>query len=84
MSVLACGRGNCPNIMCNRLILEGSRYICDECWDELVAYKESWPDTMTAKMVRQTIEGFMDSDPGEHKTLRNAWINKEFERLTTG
>jgi len=35
MSVLACNRGNCGNIMCSKVSNEHG-YICDECFDELV------------------------------------------------
>jgi len=36
MSVLQCDRGDCPNIMCNRLS-DTHGYICNDCFSELVA-----------------------------------------------
>jgi len=35
MSVLACCRRDCPNVMCDRLSYEHG-YICHECFEELV------------------------------------------------
>ena len=78
MSVLECDRYGCDNIMCSRLILNGTRYICDSCWNELLAYKQSWPDTMHGS-VRDTINYFMDTSPGN---ILERDIEIEFERLT--
>ena len=36
MGVLACDRLGCKNIMCDR-VSEKHGYICDECFEELVA-----------------------------------------------
>lgn len=36
MSVLACDRRDCENVMCDRLSLRYG-YICDDCFNELVA-----------------------------------------------
>ncbi len=36
MSVLKCDRGDCTNILCDRLS-DRWGYICDECFDELTA-----------------------------------------------
>jgi hypothetical protein len=36
MSVLACDRENCNNVMCDRMSYKYG-YICDECFEELVA-----------------------------------------------
>lgn len=41
MGVLACGRSNCTNIMCDRLILEGTHYICEDCFQELLVAKQT-------------------------------------------
>ena len=35
MSVLACNRDYCENVMCSRMSVEHG-YICDECFNELV------------------------------------------------
>ena len=37
MSVLACSREGCRNIMCDRYSFRHG-YICHECYDELVEY----------------------------------------------
>ena len=82
MSVLACDRRGCEHIMCERLILNGSRYICDECWDELREAKLTWPDKMTALEVWGAIENFMETPRGTYRVLDREGINEEFERLT--
>jgi hypothetical protein len=50
MSVLACHRNGCDNIMCDRLS-QTYGYICNECFDELVGLG---PET--------NINSFMDSE----------------------
>lgn len=37
---MACRRLNCGNILCSKLILEGSCYVCDSCHAELKLYGE--------------------------------------------
>jgi hypothetical protein len=82
MSVLACDRRGCEHIMCNRLILDHSQYICGDCWDELRELKLTWPDRMSARDVRDAIESFMNSGAGAHKMLDQDGIDEEFEKLT--
>lgn len=53
MSVLACDRHDCDKVMCDRCILHGSAYICDNCWVELLEFKETWPTEMTAKLKKE-------------------------------
>lgn len=79
MSVLACDRGRCDHIMCDRLILDRSKYICHDCWQELLAYKAKWPADMSVADVRTRIEEFMETDPGSHVAAN---VDEEFERLT--
>ena len=50
MSMLICSRGNCTNIMCERLSPTWG-YLCDECFKELV-------DTNTTD-----ITSFMETNP---------------------
>ena len=47
MSVLACDRYGCRNVMCDRLS-DTYGYICDECFEELVylGYQHSVEDFM--------------------------------------
>lgn len=82
MGVMACDRTGCNHIMCERLILNGSSYICEDCWDELLVEKAKWPSAMSAKDVRDSIKEFMDSQPGTGKILDSAGIDEEFRRLT--
>lgn len=83
MSVLACDRRSCPNVMCDRLILDGTRYICDECWEELVEYKATWQPPMTPLEIENKIREFMGTWTGTHKTVETECdIDAEFRRLT--
>lgn len=50
MSVLACDRKGCDNVMCDRLSREYG-YICNECFNELV---ELGPNTDIAEFMGQT------------------------------
>lgn len=36
MSVLACDRNGCDNVMCDRFSFQHNLYICDDCFEELV------------------------------------------------
>jgi CTP:molybdopterin cytidylyltransferase MocA len=81
MSVLACDRALCENIMCHRLILGGRMYICNTCFEELLTHKKDWPPRMTALEVRHRIEDFMRSEPGQHIEVDT---NEEFDKLANG
>lgn len=81
MSVLACDRYNCDNIMCDRLILNGTKYICDTCYDELIEYKSIWPQSVSKVDVEYKIQVFMISSPGTYKRLDQSEIQAEFDRL---
>ena len=86
MSVLACCRSDCDNVMCDRLILESSAYICNDCYKELLAYKETWPESMTPLDVREHIVNFMSTPTGTYKkkvVLDQEGIDNEFKRLTS-
>lgn len=80
MGVMRCDRRDCEHIMRDRVILDGTEYICGDCWDELCEAK--WPDTMTAREVRDAIETFMDTRPGTTTVLDREGIEEEFKRLT--
>lgn len=84
MGVLACDRNNCPEIMCDRLILHRSKYICNGCYDELLKVKETWPKEMTAIEMEEAIVAFMDTRPGTHERLRGHDLDDLFESLTGG
>ncbi len=75
---MACGRTNCSNILCDRVILNGSYYICDRCWKELVKYKNTWIPPMTRYEIEEEIERFMCTDPENiHESIEDI-----FDRLT--
>lgn len=80
MSVLACDRGSCENIMCHRLILDGTKHICDSCFEELKIYKETWPSKMKASEIKRKIEDFMNTEPGDFG--QQVDVDEEFDRLT--
>lgn len=81
MSVLACDRRNCENVMCSRLIMNDSKYICEDCWQELLELKDSWETPMTAAEVRKRVVAFFDTEPGT-AVDKPCDIDREFERLT--
>lgn len=37
MGVLACDRGGCDKVMCDRMSADGRWYLCSECFAELVS-----------------------------------------------
>ncbi len=86
MGVMECGRLGCEEIMCNKLILEHSRYICWDCWKELLEYKATWnAKEMPAGGVREYILYFMNKTRRgflEPVTPVQIDIEEEFERLT--
>lgn len=83
MSVMACDRKDCRNIMCNRLILEYSRYICDTCFDELEEHYKSRTFSLKGQ-IRTMIEAFMLSPPGSYsrQSVDPETVEREFRRLT--
>lgn len=83
MGVIYCSRNECNHIMCDRMILNGTLYICNECYGELLLYKTTWPNFMTKREVKINIEHFMsDTSPGEFIYVGKEDINDEFKRLT--
>ncbi len=83
MSVLACDRRRCPEIMCNRMILGNRYYICEDCWNELLIAKKTWSAPMALTAVAEHIEAFMKTAPGTHlEPVGQGEIDDEFERLT--
>lgn len=81
MSVLACDRRNCEHVMCDRLIMNDSKYICEDCWQELLELKDSWETPMTALEVRRRVIQFFDTEPGT-AVDKPCDIDEEFGRLT--
>jgi hypothetical protein len=89
MGVMACGRHYCRNILCDRLIFNGSRdesrCICDDCHAELLAWRQTWPETVEVRDVHELIVYFMDhTTPGTMAKRESSpgGVQEEFERLT--
>jgi hypothetical protein len=86
MGSMKCDRVDCEHIMCDKMVLGGSMYICDTCYSELVNYRktdEVWRDVMRSANIRKLIEAFMETPPGTYdSTLVNT--DEEFNRLTGG
>ncbi len=82
MSVLACNRAYCPNIMCDRLILNGEMYICNDCFKELLKFKETWNESVQPIHVDHLIRQFMTTALGTYTTDNKDSVEEEFKRLT--
>ena len=68
MSVLACDRSGCPNIMCDRYSYDYG-YLCRECFEELVSLG-----------VGTDIRRFMGTDPDHsNASATEAYFNRIFE-----
>ena len=81
MSVLECDRLGCEEIMCNHLILDGKKYICNSCFEELLEFKKTWTEEMKKGEIRNKIEYFMnETKPGEFSKCD---VDSEFRRLTS-
>lgn len=84
-----CERDACSKVLCDRLILEGSCYLCDDCYQELLEAKKHWPPNTTAWRVRLLIEEFLRRFPPNilvypdcYLSIRKT-VDEEFERLTS-
>ena len=66
MSVLACERRGCSNIMCENTILGDKYYICDECLEELNGAKLTWK-TRNKREIIELVEEFMDSEKDSYE-----------------
>jgi len=84
-----CERFGCSTILCDRLILEGSCYLCDDCYQQLLEAKKSWPKDIRAWRVRILIEDFLRRYPPETLVYPPSYqppsttVDEEFERLTS-
>ena len=80
MGAMTCGRSNCGNVMCDRLI--DGRYICDDCWEELLVFKKTWPSEIRSGGVVELINEFMRTKVGTYgKILSGDDIETEFRSL---
>lgn len=85
MSVLACSRSNCPNIMCDKLILNHTHYICNDCFDELTRWKyqllsNSQPPVKVDE-IRGLISSFLNSKVGSTITNNSEATEEDFDRV---
>jgi len=79
MSVLACDRKGCSNIMCDRYSRR-FKYICPSCFEELTEFlKCSGVENYKARL--DIIEAFMESPKHDRKDTISAvaeFLNEEF------
>jgi CTP:molybdopterin cytidylyltransferase MocA len=54
-------------------------YICNSCFEELLAFKKNWPSRMSVLEMRHRIEDFMRTPPGNYVEVNT---DEEFEKLT--
>ena len=66
MSVLACNRRRCSNVLCDNTILGDRYYICDECLEELNVVKLTWK-TRNKREIEDLVEEFMNSEKGSYE-----------------
>lgn len=86
MGVMTCGRDGCRNILCDRTITHSdysSSYICDECWEELMNFKDTLTPPMTERDVREAIDGFMDTEKGKHSKPDHCDIDEVFRCVSS-
>jgi hypothetical protein len=87
MGVMACDRAGCEEILCSRLILNRSRYLCEGCWQELQDYKirmlreDAW---RSAKDVQDGIERFLEREQTFPAYSMRKSAEDEFDRLVGG
>jgi len=81
MGCMECSRMGCERVMCDQLILDGTRYICSSCSDELDEARRSWPSRMSAKEVRDRIKAFLRTESGTRTMLEASEVDAEFDRL---
>lgn len=81
---MACGRLNCGNILCSKLVMGG--YVCDSCHAELKLYGEALKREGTERDAREAIKKFLDTTPGAFLPPDEAAeaFAVEFDRLVAG
>ena len=57
-----CARSGCSEIMCDRLVLNNSRYLCYHCANELETLMEHWAMPVSKSIVTEKILDFISSD----------------------
>jgi len=80
MSVMACNREGCDNIMCDRYAHDIG-YICNECYQELLVAKTHWPFSVPKDEVKQRIIEFMNTNKGHTYNLQGSEIDNEFDSI---
>ena len=82
MGVLPCGRDGCQNIMCEKIVEVNPpnyrEYICDECYCELLVYKDTLQPPITIERMRDLICKFMGI---EREEFINNEDTEEIERV---
>jgi hypothetical protein len=60
-------------------------YICNECYSELLQYKDTWDDEIaTTASIKRKIQDFMGTPPGTYNFIPPCDVDEEFKRLTGG
>lgn len=68
MSVLSCDRYGCDHVMCNRVV-DHSKYICENCYAELLVCQQEWPTRMTEEAIKRRLDSFMATEPGTYRVV---------------
>lgn len=74
MSVMACGRAGCENIMCKNSIFDGEMYICNECLSELLLLQKR---TMKAARKFMRLPKGKERSLEDFKQLIGLWENED-------
>jgi hypothetical protein len=84
MSVMACGRSDCEHIMCNILVLNGSAYLCFDCFEELEQFKDTWPERISVRQAERLVRHFMGTEPGTYLTEGPQLVSRDeaFKEVT--
>jgi hypothetical protein len=83
MSVMACGRIDCENVLCDTLLRLKSResYICSECLLELKASRAMWPRSMTIDEIHEAVEEFLTTPKNSVIPLHDDEVEDEFKHI---
>jgi hypothetical protein len=80
MSVMACDRRGCGEIMCHHLI-DGKYHICTSCLGEFEEDRRTWPNSMPKSDVLKLVIDFLDTSKGTFTKLDERGIDDELGRL---
>lgn len=64
MGLRMCDREGCSTFPCDRLVLGETHYICEECYQELLAYQKTWPERLMLEVARERVHHFFNTPVG--------------------